>query len=95
LISDILDGDPDDEFYDAKVKVLSEEIKHHVQEEEQRNGMFAQARRGDVDLKALGQALTARKVELQETFKAEGLPAPQTRTMRGPPNLEFAEPISA
>ena len=48
---------PDDEFYDAKVKVLSEQIKHHVKEEEQRGGMFAQAKDdGDVDLVALGAA---------------------------------------
>jgi hypothetical protein len=28
-------SEPDQEFYDAKVKVLSEDIKHHVKEEEQ------------------------------------------------------------
>lgn len=33
LINDIMTGSPDDEFYDAKVKVLSEEIEHHVKEE--------------------------------------------------------------
>ena len=43
LIAEILEGTPDDDFYDAKVKVLSEMIKHHVKEEEQRGGMFAQA----------------------------------------------------
>ena len=34
LIAEILAGDPEDEFYDANVKVLSEQIKHHVKEEE-------------------------------------------------------------
>ena len=44
LIAEIENGGPDDEFYDAKVKVLSEEITHHVKEEEQRvEGMFSQA----------------------------------------------------
>ena len=43
LIAEILAGTPTDDFYDAKVNVLSEMIKHHVKEEEQRGGMFAQA----------------------------------------------------
>ena len=55
LIAEILAGSPDDEFFDAKVKVLSEQIKHHVKEEEQRDGMFAQAKRGGADLVSLGR----------------------------------------
>ena len=35
LIAEILGVEPSDEFYDARVKVLSEMIKHHVKEEEQ------------------------------------------------------------
>lgn len=82
LINDIMAGGPDDEFYDAKVKVLSEEIKHHVQEEEQRaEGMFAQARKADVDLVALRDLMLARKEELMAEAKAGGLPPAQTRTM--------------
>jgi hemerythrin superfamily protein len=34
----------DDEFFDTKVKVLSEEIKHHIKEEEGPGGIFSQAR---------------------------------------------------
>ena len=34
LIAEILAGSPSDEFYDSKVKVLQEEIEHHVKEEE-------------------------------------------------------------
>jgi len=64
LIAEIEDSGPDDEYYDAKVKVLSEMIKHHVNEEEQRGGMFAKARESDMDLKALGEQLAARKQEL-------------------------------
>ena len=45
LIAEISERSPDDEFYDAKVKVLSEMIKHHVKEEEQRDGLFAQAKK--------------------------------------------------
>jgi hypothetical protein len=64
LIDEIKDSGPDDDYYDAKVTVLSEMIKHHVNEEEKRDGMFAKARQSDMDLKALGSQLAARKQEL-------------------------------
>ena len=84
LIAEILAGTPDDDFYDAKVKVLSEMIKHHVKEEEQRGGMFAQAKDdGDVDLVALGAAMAARKKELAGKMKIAGVPTPATRSMKG------------
>ncbi len=55
---------PAEEYFDAKVKVLGEYIKHHVKEEEQPGGIFAQAKRGDEDLDAMGERLKARKQEL-------------------------------
>ena len=64
LIAEIEGSSPSDEYYDARVTVLSEMIKHHVKEEEQRGGMFAEARDSDMDLQALGEQLAARKAEL-------------------------------
>jgi len=64
LIAQIESSSPDDDYYDAKVKVLSEMIKHHVKEEEQRGGMFAEARQSEMDLKVLGEQMQARKDEL-------------------------------
>ena len=64
LIAEIEASGPDDEYYDAKVTVLSEMIKHHVKEEEQRKGMFAEARASKMDLGALGTQMKARKEEL-------------------------------
>ena len=65
VIADIEAFDPgDDDFYDSRLKVLSELIKHHVKEEEQPGGMFAKARAADIDLKALGQTMQIRKEEL-------------------------------
>ena len=82
LIAEIINGEPSDEFYDAKVKVLQEEIEHHVQEEEKRmEGLFAQARKADLDMDALGQELAARKQELTEQFKTTGIPSPTLKTM--------------
>ncbi len=57
LIAEIEAMKPADEYYDAKVKVLGEYIKHHVKEEEQPGGIFAQAKRGDEDLDAMGERL--------------------------------------
>jgi hemerythrin superfamily protein len=93
LIAEILAGSPDDDFYDAKVKVLSEEIKHHVKEEEQRDGMFAQAKAADVDMMELGEQLAARKEELTAEFEENGIPTPQTRSMRGV-ELEVGQPVA-
>lgn len=84
LIAELMDGAPDDAFYDAKVKVLSEEIKHHVKEEEARSeGMFAQAREAGLDMDALGDAMRARKAKLIAEFKVDGLPIQQTHSMKG------------
>jgi hypothetical protein len=76
LVNDIEAGSPEDSFYEAKVKVLSEEIKHHVHEEEMPSeGMFAQCRKTDVDLVMLRDQMLARKEELLARAKSDGLPA--------------------
>ncbi len=78
LINDIMSGGPDEEFYSAKVKVLQEQIEHHVHEEEMRGeGMFAQCRDTDVDLVALRDQMAARKEELKQQAEAGGLPPAQ------------------
>ncbi|MDB5801061.1 MAG: hemerythrin [Rhodocyclales bacterium] len=59
LIAQIQSMDPDDELYDAKVKVLSEQIEHHVEEEE--TEMFPKVRRTGLDLVALGKEMAARR----------------------------------
>ena len=82
LIGEIIGGSPSDEFYDAKVKVLQEQIEHHVEEEEKRlEGLFSQARRAGLDMDALGEQLAARKQELKAEIEANGLPSPQLKTM--------------
>ena len=65
LIAQIEASSPDDDYYDAKMKVLSEMIKHHVKEEEQSGGMFAEARDSDMDLQGLGEQMAARKAGLE------------------------------
>jgi hemerythrin superfamily protein len=78
LINDIEAGGAGDDFYDAKVKVLQEQIEHHVKEEERQSGnIFSQARKADVDLDALGEQMAARKAELMQMAETQGLPPAQ------------------
>jgi len=70
LIAQIQSMSPEDDYFDAKVTVLSEMIKHHVKEEEKPGGMFAEAKKSEMDLAALGEELLARKRELQSRSKA-------------------------
>lgn len=82
LVNEIDAGSPSDDFFDAKVTVLSEEIKHHVHEEEMPSkGMFAQCRKTDVDLVELRDQMLARKQELLAQAKSAGLPPAQPRTL--------------
>ena len=82
LINEIEAGGPDEDFYDAKVKVLKEQIQHHIEEEEKiRGNIFQQARAADVDLEALGERMAERKAELMRMAETEGLPPAEPATM--------------
>ncbi|MGZ5922200.1 MAG: hemerythrin domain-containing protein [Rhizomicrobium sp.] len=62
LIAEIEAMQPGMPLYDAKVTVLSEQIKHHVKEEE--GELFPKVEESKLDLKALGKQMAARKDEL-------------------------------
>lgn len=62
LIAQIQAMQPDQDHYDAKVKVLGEYIDHHVEEEQ--NEMFPKIKAAGLDTKAVGQQLSDRKEEL-------------------------------
>ena len=68
LIAQIEAGSPGDPLFDAKVKVLGEYIDHHVKEEERE--MFPQAKKADLDLRALGEQMAMRKRELEREMKS-------------------------
>jgi hypothetical protein len=83
LINELEAAEPDESYYDAKVKVLSELIEHHVKEEEkQRDNLFQQTRAADIDLAALGARLAARKRELLAKAESEGLPPAEPATLQ-------------
>lgn len=62
LIAEIEAMQPGQPLYDAKVKVLGEQVRHHVKEEEEE--LFPEVRETSLDLKAVGAAMAARKAEL-------------------------------
>jgi hemerythrin superfamily protein len=82
LIEEIENSGAGDALFDAKVKVLSEMIKHHVKEEERFSGMFIKARIAGMDLRALGILVQARKQELAR--------APRERRAKTPPKTRAA-----
>lgn len=63
LIAHIQSVDPGEDLYDAQLKVLSEQVEHHVEEEE--NKMFPQLRLADLDLVTLGKEVMTRKEQLE------------------------------
>jgi hemerythrin superfamily protein len=62
LVEQLKDAEPDEDLYDAKVKVLCEYVSHHVKEEE--GEMFPKIKKTSLDLEALGAELLERKTEL-------------------------------
>jgi hemerythrin superfamily protein len=64
LIEEIESAGPEDDHFEARVTVLQEMIRHHVNEEEKRGGMFSKAQASSMDLEELGRELKQRKLEL-------------------------------
>jgi hemerythrin superfamily protein len=62
LIAQLEGVEPDGEMYDARVRVLSEYVKHHVKEEQ--SEMFAKVKASSLDTVELGARLAARKEDL-------------------------------
>jgi hypothetical protein len=87
LIDEIESAGPEDDHFEARVTVLQEMIRHHVNEEEKRGGMFSKAQSSDMDLATLGRQLRERKLELMgESAMEEGSrrqPPPQSRSRAG------------
>jgi len=64
LINKLNSMDADDDQFDATVKVLGEQVEHHVEEEEQE--LFPMIQSSGMDLDALGDELVTQRQELLE-----------------------------
>jgi hypothetical protein len=62
LIAEIEEMDAGDELYDAKVKVLGEQMRHHVEEEE--DGLFPEIENSELDLEVLVKKMAERKAAI-------------------------------
>lgn len=83
LIAQVEDVEPDGEMYDAKIKVLSEYVKHHVKEEQ--NEMFTKAKSSKLDLMELGAQISSRKLEiLAERSQNEKMQMPAKANAKKP-----------
>jgi hemerythrin superfamily protein len=69
-------------FYDAKVKVLGDYVKHHVAEEERAgDGIFAKASAAGVDMSALGQRISQRKPQVMAEVQSPDFTPPPVRSL--------------
>lgn len=84
LIAELEAGSPEDDFYDAKMKVLSEMIQHHVEEEEKRvEGLFSQARKAGIDMDRVAEDMQATKDSLMAEYKTSMPPLPKAQSLSG------------
>jgi hemerythrin superfamily protein len=70
LIAQLEGAAADDDLYNAKVTVLGEQVRHHVQEEE--GSMFPKAKKAKLDTAALGAKMIKRKMALMEEMGISG-----------------------
>lgn len=83
LILSLFEAEPGDEYYEAKVSVLKEQVEHHVYEEErQRGSMFSLVRKADLDLAAIGAEMAKLKQRLKEQAESGSLPRPEPVALR-------------
>lgn len=68
LISQLEEMETSDEYYDAKVSVLSEYVQHHVKEEE--GEIFPMIKKAKVDIDALGEQMAQRKEDLMADYES-------------------------
>ena len=66
-LADLVDMDVDDETFEAKLKVLQEQVEHHVEEEE--TDLFPKVKKilSEEQLVAVAQEMTALMAELEGT----------------------------
>ena len=82
LLADMLDLEPTDERFDAKLKVLKEEVEHHVEEEEGEMFKTIKKEQAKEALEALGAEMEAMEQQLKDQDLIEQIPS---QTQEAPP----------
>lgn len=70
IIEELEEMDGSEELFDAKVHVLGEQLRHHIEEEE--TEMFEEAKQAGLDLEAIGEQMTAKQTELLGEVASKG-----------------------
>ena len=84
LLNDVLSPGTDQQTLGSKLQVLGEQmVHHHKEEEEYVEGIFAQARKAEIDLVAMLETMSAREAELKAELKQGDLPTAE---------MNFVEP---
>jgi|SRR5436190_4642574 len=86
LIAELEQMAGDEDHWEAKFKVLAENVRHHIKEEE--GEIFPLARETDIDFVALAEQMAALKAELTEN----GVPADAEAEMIGKSGLRAQSP---
>ncbi len=75
VLADLLKTNPSDQTFDAKIKVLKEQVEHHVKEEEE--DLFPKVKKilDAETLEALGQEMSAEHSELEAGSPRKAIPA--------------------
>lgn len=73
IVNDLLDARNTKDNFVAKLQVLGEQMVHHQDEEEERGGIFDQARKSDLDLVAMLETMLVREAELKAELKSDDL----------------------
>ncbi|MES2538952.1 MAG: hemerythrin domain-containing protein [Pseudomonadota bacterium] len=66
LIRQLGEIEPGDEIFDARISVLSEQVEHHVQEEE--SAMFPKVLLSEIDIAALGKDLNSARIAMRNNL---------------------------
>ena len=74
LLADLLESDAEDPKFEAQMKVLKEQVEHHVEEEEEQLFPAAKKVLTKDELVALAQEMTALQTELEESEPRYGIP---------------------
>ena len=86
LIAELEQMQGDEDHWEAKFKVLAENVRHHIKEEE--GEIFPQARKTDIDFVTLGEQMS----DLKQSFVEQGVPPDSEAEMVGKSGLRGDSP---